>query len=162
MDVSVVIATCNRSESLVATLESLAESRVAANLPWEVLVVDNNSTDSTPSVVESFIRAGHPNFRYLFEPQQGKSLAVNKGIAKATGGIIAMTDDDCIVDPEWIATILQARRIVLIVTGSDKAAIVERLVRGPVTTGVPGSFLQLHPDVEIVMDEAAAAGLRSS
>ena len=61
-----------------------------------------------------------------------------------------------------IATILQARRIVLIVTGSDKAAIVERLVRGPVTTGVPGSFLQLHPDVEIVMDEAAAAGLRSS
>jgi glucosamine-6-phosphate deaminase len=60
-----------------------------------------------------------------------------------------------------IATILQARRIVLIATGTAKAKIVERLVRGPVTTGVPASFLQLHPDVEIVMDEAAAAGLRA-
>ena len=49
-----------------------------------------------------------------------------------------------------IATILQARRIVLIATGAAKAAIVERLLRGPMTTGVPGSFLQLHPDVEIV------------
>ena len=61
-----------------------------------------------------------------------------------------------------IATILQARRIVLLATGKAKAAIVERLLRGPVTTEVPGSFLQLHPDVEIVMDEAAAAGLRAS
>jgi glucosamine-6-phosphate deaminase len=61
-----------------------------------------------------------------------------------------------------IATILQARRIVLIATGSAKAAIVERVLRGPVTTDVPGSFLQLHPDVEIVMDEEAAVGLRAS
>jgi glucosamine-6-phosphate deaminase len=61
-----------------------------------------------------------------------------------------------------LATILQARRIVLIATGAAKASIVERLLHGPITTEVPGSFLQLHPDVEIVMDEAAAADLRAS
>jgi glucosamine-6-phosphate deaminase len=61
-----------------------------------------------------------------------------------------------------LATILQARRIVLIATGAAKASIVERLLHGPITTEVPGSFLQLHPDVEIVMDAAAAADLRAS
>jgi glucosamine-6-phosphate deaminase len=61
-----------------------------------------------------------------------------------------------------IATILQARRIVLLATGPAKAAIVVRLLRGPVTTELPGSFLQLHADVEIVLDAEAAAGLRAS
>ena len=58
-----------------------------------------------------------------------------------------------------IATILHARRVVLVATGQAKAAVVERLVRGPVTPELPGSFLQVHPDVEIVLDAAAAAGL---
>jgi glucosamine-6-phosphate deaminase len=61
-----------------------------------------------------------------------------------------------------IATILQARQIVLLATGSAKAAIVERLLRGPIATELPGSFLQVHPDMEVVLDEAAAAGLRAS
>ena len=61
-----------------------------------------------------------------------------------------------------IATILQARQIVLLATGSAKAAIVERLLQGPIATELPGSFLQVHPDVEVVLDEAAAAGLRAS
>jgi GT2 family glycosyltransferase len=107
MEITVVIATCNRSERLTDTLRSLAESLLLASLPWEVLIVDNNSTDSTRSVVESFIRAGQPNFRYLFEPQQGKSLALNRGIAEAKGRIVAMTDDDCIVDSRWVASILR-------------------------------------------------------
>jgi glucosamine-6-phosphate deaminase len=61
-----------------------------------------------------------------------------------------------------IATILQARQIVLVAMGSAKAGIVERLLRGPVTPELPGSFLQVHPDVEVMLDEAAAAGLRAS
>ncbi len=61
-----------------------------------------------------------------------------------------------------IATILQARRILLIATGEGKASIVERLLHGPVTTDVPGSFLQVHSDVEFLLDEAAAADLRGS
>jgi glucosamine-6-phosphate deaminase len=68
--------------------------------------------------------------------------------------------DPAAVPPEALsmgmATILQARAIVLLATGRTKAATVERLVRGPITTDLPASFLQLHHDVEIMLDEAAA------
>jgi len=59
-----------------------------------------------------------------------------------------------------MATILQARAIVLLATGRSKAACVERLVNGPITTALPASFLQLHREVDVMIDEAAAEGLR--
>ena len=58
-----------------------------------------------------------------------------------------------------MATILQARSIVLLATGRSKAVCVERVVNGPITTALPASFLQLHHDVEIVLDKAAAERL---
>ena len=58
-----------------------------------------------------------------------------------------------------MGTILQARRAVLIATGASKAACVERLVNGPITTLLPASFLQLHPNAEIFLDEDAAKEL---
>ena len=58
-----------------------------------------------------------------------------------------------------MATILQARRIVLLATGRSKASCVERLLNGPVTPELPASFLQLHRDVDIMLDEAAAEKL---
>jgi glucosamine-6-phosphate deaminase len=74
--------------------------------------------------------------------------------------------DPAAVPPEalsmGIATILQARQVILVATGQAKATVVERLVRGPVTPELPGSFLQVHPDVEIMLDTAAAAGLARS
>ena len=59
-----------------------------------------------------------------------------------------------------MATILHARRIVLIATGKSKARCVERMVKGPIDTRMPASFLQLHRDVELALDRAAAAALR--
>ncbi|MEN3339421.1 MAG: glucosamine-6-phosphate deaminase [Acidobacteriota bacterium] len=58
-----------------------------------------------------------------------------------------------------MASILGARAIVLLATGSGKASCVERVVNGPLTTDLPASFLQLHPDVDIMLDEKAAARL---
>jgi glucosamine-6-phosphate deaminase len=55
-----------------------------------------------------------------------------------------------------MATILRARRIILIATGKSKAGCVDRAVNGPITTKLPASFLQLHRDVELLLDEAAA------
>lgn len=60
-----------------------------------------------------------------------------------------------------IGTILAARRIVLLATGQRKARSVERLIRGPITTRVPASFLQLHANVEVWLDRAAAARLEA-
>lgn len=58
-----------------------------------------------------------------------------------------------------MGTILHARAIVLLATGKSKAACVERLLNGPITTRLPASFLQIHPAVEVVLDEPAAGNL---
>ncbi|HVL66423.1 MAG TPA: glucosamine-6-phosphate deaminase [Vicinamibacterales bacterium] len=58
-----------------------------------------------------------------------------------------------------MGTILQARAVVLLATGAPKAACVERVVNGPITTALPASFLQLHPDAVLMLDEPAAARL---
>jgi glucosamine-6-phosphate deaminase len=59
-----------------------------------------------------------------------------------------------------MASIIGARAVVLLATGSGKAACVERVVNGPLTTDLPASFLQVHPEVDIMLDEAAAGALR--
>jgi glucosamine-6-phosphate deaminase len=58
-----------------------------------------------------------------------------------------------------MATILHARRIILMATGKSKARCVERMVHGPIDTRMPASFLQLHRDVELMVDRAAASAL---
>ncbi len=80
-----------------------------------------------------------------------------RGNAELFGGDPAAVPSEAL--SMGIATILQARQVVLVATGPAKASVVERLVRGPVTSDLPGSFLQVHPDVEILLDAAAAAGL---
>ena len=60
-----------------------------------------------------------------------------------------------------IKNMMQARRIVLVAKGKNKAAIVKRMLQGPVTTEVPASILQFHPDVTIVADEAALSLVKS-
>lgn len=72
---------------------------------WEVLIVDNNSTDDTKKVVNDFIEAGRPHFKYFFEGRQGKTFALNTGLRKAKGNILAFTDDDVIVTKNWLIKI---------------------------------------------------------
>ncbi len=61
-----------------------------------------------------------------------------------------------------MATILHARSIVLLATGKSKASCVERVVNGPITTDLPASFLQLHADAELMLDQAAAGKLEAT
>jgi glycosyltransferase involved in cell wall biosynthesis len=78
---------------------------VPSDVPWELLVVDNNSSDDTRAVLtRCFAQAEFP-CRYVFEARQGISHARNRGIAEARGDIIACVDDDCLVDESWIAEI---------------------------------------------------------
>jgi glycosyltransferase involved in cell wall biosynthesis len=104
-DVSVVISTHNRAPSLVLTLESLARQETPPGLHYEVIVVDNNSTDSTRAVVEGVRSRGFTRLHYRFEPQQGVSYGRNTGISIARAPIVAFTDDDNDVSPAWVATI---------------------------------------------------------
>ena len=102
MNITVVLCTHNRCESLAKALRSVVRSKVPESLAWEVLVVDNNSDDQTREVVGSFLRRCPHRIRYLFEPQQGKSHALNAGVREATGDIVAFMDDDVKVDPMWL------------------------------------------------------------
>ena len=102
MRVTVLICTWNRADSLRKALESIEGSRAPEDLEWEVLIVDNNSTDTTATVCEVFQKKNANRYRYLFEERQGKSFALNAGIEHANGNILAFTDDDVVVDKDWL------------------------------------------------------------
>ena len=102
MNISVILCTHNRSQSLAKALNSVAASLLPDSVEWEVLVVDNNSNDQTRDVVEDFTRRCPGRFRYTFEPQPGKSHALNTGIRESRGDVLAFMDDDVIVEPTWL------------------------------------------------------------
>jgi glycosyltransferase involved in cell wall biosynthesis len=106
-DISVVISTYNRCEMLPAAVESVL-AQDANGISYEVVIVDNNSTDRTREAVEAFIARGHANVRYVFEAQQGLSHARNAGIATARAPIVAFTDDDVRAASDWIVSIKRA------------------------------------------------------
>ncbi len=102
LDATVLIATYNRARLLDETLTCLARMSVTPSLRWEAVVVDNNSSDDTRAVVERHI-AGFPvRLRYLFEPKQGRSSALNTGIAQSEGRALVFTDDDVRVADGWL------------------------------------------------------------
>jgi len=100
--VTVILCTYNRRQELVNALSSVAASRLPESVDWEVLVVDNNSSDQTCEAVEGFCLRYPGRFRYLFEPQQGKSHALNAGIRETQSEILVFADDDAIVEPDWL------------------------------------------------------------
>ena len=102
MKITAILCTYNRSGSLVKALQSLAASVMPEPIEWEILVVDNNSSDQTRAVVEGFCDRYPGRFRYLFEARQGKSYALNSGIREARGEIVAFLDDDVSVEPNWL------------------------------------------------------------
>jgi glycosyltransferase involved in cell wall biosynthesis len=104
-DVSVVISTYNRAPSLVLALESLVRQETPPGLDYEVIVVDNNSTDDTRGVVDRVRSRGFTRLVYRFESRQGVSYGRNAGISVARAPIVAFTDDDNDVSPAWVATI---------------------------------------------------------
>jgi glucosyl-dolichyl phosphate glucuronosyltransferase len=106
--ISVIICTCDRDSSLRLTLDSLAQMAMPPDIQWELIVVDNNSQDRTRNLVEELARTSSLNIRYVFEPRQGKSYALNTGIADAKGEIITLTDDDVIVERQWLQEVKKA------------------------------------------------------
>jgi glycosyltransferase involved in cell wall biosynthesis len=96
----VLICTYNRATLLAETLDSLARSR--SSISWNVIVVDNNSTDQTCSVVASRVASYPVKLIYLFEPRQGKSNALNTGLAATNAEIVIFTDDDVRVSEGWV------------------------------------------------------------
>ena len=106
MHVTVAICTWNRCELLRQALEQLTKISVPSHVTWELLIINNNSVDRTDSVIDSF-RSQLP-LRRLFEPNHGLSHARNLAVSEARGDYILWTDDDTLVDPNWIKEYVEA------------------------------------------------------
>src|SRR5580658_10275907 len=103
MKLSVIICTWNRAVLLRETLNSLGKTELPQDIDWEILIVDNNSTDETSEVCQEFVGQNPSRYRYIIEKRQGKSFALNTGIENARGKILSFTDDDVTVDAVWLA-----------------------------------------------------------
>jgi len=103
--VSVLIATHNRAEILRDTLEAMTQLE-APDGGWELIVIDNRSTDRTRHVCDSF--QGLLPLVYRYEPRQGKNAALNSGIKIAKGQLFVFTDDDVTPEPDWLLQLCMA------------------------------------------------------
>ena len=110
VDISCLVCTYNRCDDLRELLETALAQETGGEFTFEVIVVDNNSTDKTRDTVKDFIDAGHSNLHYFFEPRQGKSYALNTALDAAKGWAYVITDDDFILPSNWLRDIYQAFR----------------------------------------------------
>lgn len=108
MRLDVIVPTYNRQDLLPLALNSLFAAEIPAGVDVTVTVVDNNSTDGTRQVIESFRERFGERVQYCFEGQQGRSFALNAGIAATSGDLVGIIDDDEEIDPSWYKTAIAA------------------------------------------------------
>lgn len=108
MRLDVIVPTYNRQDLLPLALNSLFAAEIPAGLEVTVTVVDNNSSDGTRQVFESFREKFGERIQYCFESQQGRSHALNAGIAATSGDLVGIIDDDEEIDPSWYKTAFEA------------------------------------------------------
>jgi glycosyltransferase involved in cell wall biosynthesis len=108
MLITIVICTYNRADILKTTLPCYNALIIPQNVTLEVIIVDNNSSDETPSLVKEFIKSSSSEavFSYIFEEKQGVSHARNAGYQKASGDYIGYLDDECILPEQWLKVAL--------------------------------------------------------
>lgn len=104
--VSIVVCTHNRGATLPAMLRSY--DRIVASVQWELVVVDNASTDGTFQFLTDYSATANFEMRVLREPRLGKSRAVNTGWRACTAPIIALTDDDCYPASDYVDCLVSA------------------------------------------------------
>jgi GT2 family glycosyltransferase len=103
---SVVLSTYNRADRLTSALDALLTQ--SGTIDYEILVIDNNSTDTTARVVQAIASGAGGRVKYVFEPRQGLSHARNRGIAQARAPLVAFSDDDVRVSSDWVAEVVRA------------------------------------------------------
>lgn len=107
---TVLICTYNRAPFLRETLQALVAAPRRGDYEAEILVVDNNSNDGTREVVEEASGRASLPVRYAFEPSQGKSFALNRGLQLAAGEVVAHTDDDVVPGEGWLDRMVESFR----------------------------------------------------
>src|SRR5579862_2632146 len=105
MDCSVVVPFYNAERTIEKCIHALMAQSYPADR-YEILMVDNNSTDTSANIVRSY-----PAVHYLKEGKQGSYAARNNGIAAAKGTVVAFTDPDCVPREDWLEQIMRAMQV---------------------------------------------------
>jgi cellulose synthase/poly-beta-1,6-N-acetylglucosamine synthase-like glycosyltransferase len=100
-DISLIVCSRNRCHQLTRCLESICQ--ITWDREWELVIVDNGSTDGTSAMVQEFVRTASIDAVYLREPEPGKSNGLNAALKIARAEIVAFTDDDCYPAPDFMA-----------------------------------------------------------
>ncbi|WP_071599897.1 hormogonium polysaccharide biosynthesis glycosyltransferase HpsE [Mastigocladopsis repens] len=105
LDITVAIPTYNRASHLPQLLERLLNQTKVEHLNWEIIIVDNNSTDNTAEVIRDSQTKWKGNFplRYFRETEQGAAFARLRSVREAKGQLIGFLDDDNLPAPDWVA-----------------------------------------------------------
>jgi glycosyltransferase involved in cell wall biosynthesis len=107
VSVSVVICTYNRAEMLVDAILSVGKQQIGGRFDWEIIVIDDGSTDNTGESAEETRRHISCPLRYIRTENSGIASARNRGLAEARGGWIAFFDDDQLAEPDWLLRLME-------------------------------------------------------
>ena len=134
MHITVAILTWNRVALLSRTLEELGRLYTPAGVTWDVLVVNNGSTDGTEDFLKAFQTSAYP-IRWVTETRLGLSAARNRALLEQRADLIFYTDDDVIVDPGLMTALADGAR---------------RFPEGAAFGGVITPWFPQQPDPELV------------
>jgi glycosyltransferase involved in cell wall biosynthesis len=141
--VSVIVCTRNRGTRLRACLDAI--SRMTSTELWELVLVDNGSTDSTAAVIEQSLSGCRRHVEVLEEATPGLARSRNRAIGAARGSILAFTDDDCYPAPdllEHLVSVFEADERIGYVGGR---VLLHDSTDDPVTTATSMETLRMNP-----------------
>ncbi len=107
--ISIVLPTRNRAELLPTSIKSLLDQKYPPG-QYEILIINDGSTDSTEAVARHFQETHKGRVRTLSKPHSGLNGSRNLGLTEATGELIAFVDDDIVALPEWLAGFVEGAR----------------------------------------------------
>lgn len=150
--ITVLICTRNRGDSLVPTVRSILS---AETLCAELIIIDQSPDEATKLALTPF--EDHPCLRYVHTTSQGKGLALNEGLQLARHDIIAITDDDCEVAPDWLAPYLEvfARYPDVVLTYGNVLPVEHNPVKG----FIPTYYVQKDRLVTNIWQKLSARGI---
>ena len=106
VELSVIVCTRNRARQLATLIQCLGSQRDIENLNWEIVIVDNNSSDNTKEVAYAFCEGSNLKVNYIPESKVGLSYARNSGVLASKGSLLLFIDDDVLIPKEFISNAL--------------------------------------------------------
>lgn len=140
LDASVIISTRNRAYQLPRLFGAFCSMEIPSHFSWELVIIDNGSTDETSAVINTEIKKNRLPIIHLSEPIPGKSSALNHGITITKGELVIFTDDDVEPDPLWLKSYIEASQAHPQIDGFAGKVIPRWLGKSPKWLHTKGEF----------------------